>query len=339
MRGSLLSMIGLALLGATCVGIERGLSNVFYNLPEPAGSFEERMKLEKLLVLDPSVEYDVLVLGDSTAKEGFVPAEFTSLTGRSSVNYAISAFVAPVADIYLLEDYLRNHPAPEAIVVGRSIELWGVDPVDPLIRQNFEQVGINVLRFRFGHESWSRFIEGIAASLLPSYQNRHYLQRDFRSMKWFDRDLWVTTPKAIPFPDGGYTGRTETMTEAESNQFLRERLSVLARDGYRPTANNLQLLKHLCQVSRQYGVPMIIASSFHLRSLETNPDFTEAIRATENVLAETATNAGCRFAPSEAAEPSVLRNGTHPNLTGALLYTRRIADLVEKAISPSRPPQ
>ena len=208
MRSSLISIVGLVLLGILCVAIEWGLSIVYEKMPEPAGSFEERMKLEKQLVLDASLKYDVLVLGDSTAKEGFVPSEFSAITGLSSVNYAISAFVAPVADNYLLSDYLRNHPAPQAIVIGRSIELWGTDPVDPLVRQNFESVSINLLRFRFGYENWSRFVEGMAASILPSYQNRQYLQRYLKAMKWSNVGLWLSKPKVPAFPDGGIRVRS-----------------------------------------------------------------------------------------------------------------------------------
>ena len=78
---------------------------------------------------DGSKSYDVLFLGDSSLGAGVVPEVFTEETGLSAYNLSTVGDGMLMADSYLLEEYLRHHRPPKAVVMMHVYDVWhrGID--------------------------------------------------------------------------------------------------------------------------------------------------------------------------------------------------------------------
>lgn len=311
--------------------LEICLSNLYWSFPDK-GAFEQRIKENKALVRNPNYSYDVLFFGDSTGKEGVAPLEFDKKTAEASYNFSISAYVAPIADLYLLKGYLDSHHKPQAIYVIRSIFTWGDNPVDVHVRQNFENVNIDFYLFKHRLISIERLLVGLLANVIPSYAHRFYLQHYLSGFSFEDIHYLFATPIFTPNPYRGFTAHIETATNQDISTQISDLHETLQSHSIQPTQENALLLRYLCNLGKEKNIPIFLVASPHIKEFDSDRIFVNEENQLTSTLAKIANESGCNWIPSTQMDRKNMRDHTHTNSTGALIFTDQLAKVFNESV-------
>jgi len=79
---------------------------------------------QKWQLLARTGDVDTLVLGDSTCNQGVRPDVWRERFGGSVVNLCTIGDMLAVDDVWMLEEYLRHHPAPRHVVIIHTYDMW-----------------------------------------------------------------------------------------------------------------------------------------------------------------------------------------------------------------------
>jgi len=96
------------------------LTDAFINLD--SGAFLIRSKWNILGDLDEPVEW--LILGDSSANQGVVPDQFRAQYDGNAVNLGTVGNALLINDVWMIEDYINQHGAPENVVIVHVYDMW-----------------------------------------------------------------------------------------------------------------------------------------------------------------------------------------------------------------------
>lgn len=305
------------------MAIERGLSNLYWNYPETR-SFERRVKQVKAIAALSSEKYDVLFLGDSTALEGVVPLVFQQLTGRNGYNLATYGLISSVADVYLVDAYLRHHPAPQAIFVVRTLGALDV-PREDAAQEHFDSPALALFRYRNGFITLERAAAGILAGLLPSFANRYQIHDIL-----FGQDLqpwmFLHRPQVTADSDRGYVRLDTALNPSEIPKVLAQ-FQQRDKRYLDHIQQSLALIGHLCTLGASHNIPVIVAADPLIEPLTHDATFKQTMEQIQQLVSSRLhQHAGCFWHPAEAFDTSLFADlGGHLNGTGAVTFTGRLA--------------
>lgn len=141
---------------------------------------------------------DVLVIGDSSALRGVIPADVSQRTGLAVYNAALFAFSGMASYDLLLEHYLANNAAPKLVVLY-------VTATQPTQEQNLGTYERTLVEFRYGS------LAGIAALIADNpgvvFWPEAMLRKTLRRRDWRGR-FYDATAVALE-RHGGYLGTDE----------------------------------------------------------------------------------------------------------------------------------
>ncbi len=317
LRSSAPVLIFLLLL----IGTEM-VSAVILNHVHVAGAEQDIFEHDKA-VSRGRESYDVLFLGDSTAAHGAIPRLFTQATGASAYNLATYAGVAAFADLSLLESYLQKHAAPQAIFVTRSAEMWSTKQAYDVYREDFSRSDITSLLWRNGLFSDSQISQQVLADLLPSIHLRY---------QWLhaQAERPTTSPQQVidMRRERGYIRLDTVYDPASSNADAGSRILMDGADHYGVLPENLLLLSRLCDVAAEHHIQVYILTA-PFASAPREQALTYNIRKLQRTLRVQLENQKtCHVIGGATVSPdSLMADLTHLNNTGAVLFTRKLADL------------
>jgi hypothetical protein len=67
---------------------------------------------------------DWLILGDSSANQGVIPAVILEETGKTAVNLGTVGNMTAIGDLWMLEEYIARHGPPEKVVIIHVYDMW-----------------------------------------------------------------------------------------------------------------------------------------------------------------------------------------------------------------------
>jgi len=114
--------------------------------------------------------HDVLVIGDSSALRGVVPADVTRETGLATYNAALYAFSGLVSDDLLLRHYLAHNAVPRLVVLYVTPAAPAYDRMQGTYERSF-------VLFRYGspHQIAADIAETPGVAFWPEAMLRRYL--------------------------------------------------------------------------------------------------------------------------------------------------------------------
>lgn len=303
----------LGTLGLCIVLIE---TTLFFAHWKPSLEAQDRNIAMHTKALDR--EFDVLVMGDSTGGNGFIPREFTRVTGKRSYNWSEVANVNSFSDIYYLQKYLERHPAPEAVFVIRSLTSWPRSMIMDSFRERFMTWGSWLYLSRYGGLRPEQSLQMLIAKLLPTYRFKHYLYR-----------TWNEKPATGPLNyDDGYIRLDQRLVSQEIVQKDWELINQAKRgEDFAVNPAQMMLIKYMCEQATKKNFYLFVTTSPYIESFEKDPvvqGFAE--RLSQYVTEAFAGNDRCFMFHDLRAYPArYLANGTHLNHSGALIFTQQIA--------------
>jgi len=87
-----------------------------------------------------------LILGDSSGNQGVDPAEFRKSFGGEALNLCTLADLLTIDNAWMLDEYLRNNPPPDNILIVHVYDIWQRD------QYNYELIKEMPLLKLFNHE-------------------------------------------------------------------------------------------------------------------------------------------------------------------------------------------
>lgn len=320
------AFIALALLLGIIL-IERALSNTYWNIPETDSLYQRIKQAKAAATFGP--RYDILILGDSTGEEGVIPKLLEQQTGKHGYNVATTNYEASVADVYLLEEYLDHHPAPQGIIVVRAIIGLSFKTPYGLIREFFERPDIGWFLFEKGFFTPEQLLTSFASGAIPSFGRQYHLHRVL-----FSPTAAISVSMILESPvfkaDGlnlGYLRNDHVQSASDVQRAVKDAHQSANEGGNVPLAENLALLTRLCEVATEHRIPAIFVSSAYMADMKTDPVFMNSIQeASTDVRQALAGMPDCTWHGPEALPSAALSDLIHPNNTGAILFTRRVGD-------------
>jgi hypothetical protein len=317
--------------------VERGLSNLYWNAPEPADLYRRIKQAKAAVEFGP--RYDILVFGDSTGGNGVIPQLLEERTGASAYNLSTSNYVSAVADVYLLEAYLDRHPPPQAVVVVRGIVAMNFKMPYDLVREFFQRPDIGWFLYERGYFGPEQLLHSVVAGLLPSIDHQYHLRRLLFSPPTavspsmiLDPPVFREDPLAL-----GYVRNDHVQTASDVQRLMKTSHDSAIGGEYLPLEENLALLARFCEVATNRGIPVVVVSSSYLADMKSDAAFMDTIqRISSQVETALAGMPGCTWHGPQPLPSSALADLFHTNHTGAVLFTQSVADALQVDLAAQR---
>jgi len=75
-------------------------------------------------ILNTNENVDMLILGDSSGNQGFIPEIYSKITGRSAYNACTIGDMTLSNDAWMLDEYLKRHLAPKQVLILHTFDAW-----------------------------------------------------------------------------------------------------------------------------------------------------------------------------------------------------------------------
>ena len=261
----------LAVLGVNfLISISGGLDRL------DGGARLIREKWRILDSLDQPVEW--LILGDSSADEGVIPGQLVASLGGSAVNLATVGNMLAVDDMWMLDEYISRHGAPENVLIVHVYDVWHRDIETSAFAKVPLTPGFWWSRNPSLSLSLSDSVEFLAFRYLPIYQSKKLLWR-----LALDPGRLLTPPKATP-PDG-YTAVNESQPDNVESDAVGHK-NFVKKNSFELSEANRQALSRLVELTEKYSFDVYIANSPIFEGLKADSDFQTYFAQVQNLLIE-----------------------------------------------------
>lgn len=265
-------------------------------------------------------KYDVIILGDSTAGNAFIPKVFGEFTGKLAYNWSETATVSSFSDIYYLREYLRRHPPPDAVIVMRSLTSWPRPMILDAFRERFLQWDLIRYLYARGELSTDQAGQLVLAKLLPTYRFKHNLFRTWR-------ERLDAGSGALNYDDG-YIRLDQTLSSPGIVKKDWELIEA-ARIGntFRINSGQIALLAYLCSVADESGFPLFLTNSPYVDFFDHDETVVAFAAYAFNAVNRAFTGRKrCHILETQRGySVQYMANATHLNHTGALFFTHELA--------------
>jgi hypothetical protein len=285
-------------------------------------------KWRLLVELEAPVNW--LILGDSSANQGVIPAEIEAETGNQAVNLGTIGNMILVDDLWMLEEYIARFGPPEKVVIIHVFDMW---------HRSFNPMLLAHVPLPWGFwEDYTLSEELIAEEVekdlfieryLPLYaQTRTLRQVIFSSLTRF-RSPFDTGYRLdekgyfyaqIPEPNLVVLGAEDQIRFASENAFY-------------VSYSNQILLGALARTADQHQMDIYLVNSPVYEGLYHAPSFQAYTQNMHSVLKDiTNSSPYLHYIPEIATFPAEqMQNPDHLITSGAEVYTRWLIDILKDA--------
>lgn len=280
--------------------------------------------------LDEAV--DLLVLGDSSCRQGLVPDVVASRLGlESALNLCTTGNALVLNDAWMLESYLERIPPPRAVLVIHSFDI--------LIRElSLPTVARIPLEWGF----WSRLAPHLrpgpgglaqlfAARYVPLYASdrtvRGFAMRPLRSLRRYREFGRRLDEQGFVAEDRAYPGGVRSDT--------RRRVRFLSENPFRVTAPNRAAVERLRALAERHRVPVYLVHAPVYEGLARSAPFQSHFRRMSDYFrAQAAGSEHLRYVPDLVTFPAeVMQNSDHVTLPAAMDYSMAVASRIGADLS------
>ena len=144
-----------------------------------------KIKAKHLIALKADQDYDILILGDSSAAGAINANELKKQTGLNSFNFALTADATIAGTYFLFKDYLKYNNPPKYIIIMNIYDAWhrGLESkaVMATLVANFQkdliksQIGTSLF-FNLNHIILKNYLNYGTPSLIHKYEIRKLIR-------------------------------------------------------------------------------------------------------------------------------------------------------------------
>jgi len=268
--------------------------------------------------LDQPVDW--LILGDSSADQGVVPTRIEESLGGRAVNLATVGNLLAVNDVWMLDEYIENHGAPNNVVIIHVYDMWRRDAETSA----FAKVPLTPGYWRTGTPSLpftiSESAELMAFRYLPLFQSQNLIKKlmsDPGKIKIPPRTIQSNgfTPVADPQP-----------TTVEFDYSVHK--SFYSQEQFELSEINRQALERLVELADEYEFDVYIANSPIFDGLKVDAKFQTYFTNVQDLLINLDVRSPyIHFVLCETPSypKELMTNVDHLILEGALSFTDTLA--------------
>jgi len=310
-------LVSILLAGLAVVGMERiAIPALYWRTPTVNSSYARFLEVKE--AASGHQTFNVLFLGDSTARNGIIPAVFHAATGKTGHNLATAAPISAWADADLVREYVRTHPAPDAVIVSQDFATYaGVDELDhQVIREHFSDFALSAYLYRHSLSPLSDLLEAAVAELLPSFRYRDHVRRAIPSLLLNQSFYTGSQSDADGFQR---SDRIPSPSELENRRVPENPPPSAVDEGL--------LTAYLCDLAENGHFPVFLTISPHLPLSHLSATSQGALRQAGDSLRNIAsTHPRCRLLNGNRDfDTRLFADETHLNYSGALLYSNELA--------------
>lgn len=312
-------------VGALNLGAERHLAHESPN-------WSHRMVEGKFgLVRRGAAPVDWLVLGDSSAAHGVVPATWRAQTGRSVLNLATVAGLGVAGDAWALQDYVDRVGPPGGVVLVHTLDAWDRPAQAALVGQ--------VPRTWSERQALRPRPEWGPRAHLDQLTSRH-LPLYAESGSLISSLFGVRLPAGLVFemdPDGWVPSRPADPLQraVDAERFV----AGLGHGGLRPLDETVRALSVLGELCARWDLPLVVAQAPLLETVAGHPAVARRTAEVERLVETATAPARVVVLPAELQWEADALEATVDHLLpeAAHAYTRWLADRVEGVVGGVTP--
>jgi hypothetical protein len=311
----------VVLLSSLVVLTMNVLAFVYLETNDPNSTFYiVRAKWRLLNELQNPVDW--LILGDSSANQGFDPRILQTEYGLSSVNLGTIASWGLVDNAWMLERYIERFGAPQAVLM---IHVY--DAYDRTLRVRFMVQA--PLHFGF----WEQF--GLKVPI-PDQEQMDYALNRYLPLYYHNRSIvnmlesdLINRRPVMPATLDGF------MIEEKANPDLvvsdrNLHLADLPGMVFRPSSMNIAALRYMIGLAEREGFTLYLKDSPIDEILYNAPDFQAIHQEIQTWLRsfEAESSAFVYLDEPSLFPIDMLQNADHVTVKGAAIFTRQVAELI-----------
>jgi hypothetical protein len=325
---------GAAFLGTIAVFILINFGLLLYvdTYPPEFGPWLVEAKWRLLLNLDEPKE--VLVLGDSTANQALLPERIEEATGLTTINLGTVASLTSSNDVWMLQQYVSEHSAPELVVIVHSYQTWlrpivqtGVGNI-PFFRVNSPSVlspSLPLVTHDFAEQRLLRFI--------PAYSQSGSLRRLVRTILQLPPDFRLLGGKQYSISElGAYS--VEDQDAGDLREDIDEHQRFVNLPIREVTRENLAAVARLIELAEEYDLEVYILNAPIADELAETIEFKTYFAPIQEFLVNAFEGTRITYIPDVYATPlEHMESADHLLIEGARLFTDQV---IETVIVPSQ---
>lgn len=280
---------------------------------------------QKWELLERTGDVDTLILGDSTCNQGVRPDVWREQFGGSVVNLCTIGDMLAVDDVWMLEEYLRRHPAPRHVVIVHTYDTWQREA-----NARFSMLLGEVPRpFGFWRDSTMPLDVGLGDQALIAADRWFPLYSDEISIR-----LWVSHPRwtyhhheGFHLTPDGYMAELHARP-AGVRKDAELHLPALA-EPWHPSPANARALAALARIAQQHHLDVAIAPAPIYDGLWADPRMPRRFAEIEDWIRSSVRGAPTIRVidgPPMTFAATQMTNVDHVIDDAAVLYTRWLAD-------------
>lgn len=268
---------------------------------------------------------DWLILGDSSALRGVVPALLDERLGTRSVNLGTTRRMLVTSDAWMLERFIAQQGPPKGVLMVHVYEVWHGDR---------SWLISSMPDIPMGWGFWERM--NLKLPLTPSEQYSVFLSR---YVPLYSRNQTLATAIQYPWKAGRYfssIGVDETgympIKRASPRQVEDDKqrnIEMVRGKRFEMSAINLQALERIRALAEQHGFDVYLANSPLYQGLYEDPEFFEYFQQVQAALREfAATSPWFHYIAQEpwTFPKEQMENCDHVTEPASRVYTEKLAE-------------
>ena len=296
------------------------LSGAFTNLD--SGTFLIRSKWDILRDLDTPVEW--LILGDSSANQGVVPAQFQTEYGGRSVNLGTVGNVLLIDDVWMFQNYINKHGAPSHVVIVHVYDMWAREASTSVFAHTpwdyMGDVGMfPTLKEKF-ELAWFRYV--------PLYQSSTQV---FRALA---APTQMFSPPIAMANDGFTTASSPNPSAVKKD--IESHSTGLLTDEFALSPTNDKAIDMLIQLADEHQIEVFIANSpLHedLAELESFELYFRNIASLMSDIDDRSPNIHYVLQDTPTFDSTMMENVDHITFEGATVFTSKLITDIQTHLS------
>jgi len=235
---------------------------------------QEKWKL--LRSSDQSVDW--LVLGDSSADQGVIPDHFEVELGGSALNLATVGNVLAINDVWMLDEYISRHGAPNNVVIVHVYDMW---------RREVETSAFAKIPLTPGFW-WSKdpslSLNLSDAAELPAFRYLPLYQAKSLLKKLADEPSKLRTPPRM-IQSNGFSPVIESQPDRVESDFGVHK-NFYSKSQFEITEANTDALDILVELADEHDFNVYIANSPIYEGMKSDPGFEEYYSGVRRLLTD-----------------------------------------------------
>lgn len=273
-----------------------------------------------------------LVVGDSSANQGVIPALLPGAAASGGLNLATVGNFGVVDDVWMLQNYIARFGPPENVLMVHVYDVWPREPDAIMLAQ-----------IPIPQREWSTYSPQVVlnrqqqvdywlARYFPLYAENQTLSLIIRR-----RVLGNSAPRRLELTPDGYMPLAATAAApSQVRTIAQNHLALIQQAPFTVAPSNAAAMTELVRLADQYSINVYLAISPLYEGLATDPTFQGRLTEVQTYLLSVADQSDhIHFIPAIITFPAEqMEDVDHLTEPAAREYTRQLSDEIQKIMHP-----